>query len=223
VSDRFTHDAAPYVLGALPPEDRRAFEAHLAACPACEAAVREFAGLPGLLSRLPAAEVPAVLEGDDPAPRPSLIPSLLVRARRERRARRRRAVAAGAAAAGLAALGTGLAVDRVADPPAAEPALAFTKVVDRVPATASASLSDVPGGTRIAMTCTYEGKLDGRTRAYTLRVVREGDPKPMLVGEWPVLSTEPYRVEAVAPVPREAIDRVEVTNASGDVLLVLTP
>ena len=49
MTDRFTHDAGPYVLGALPPEDRRAFEEHLATCGHCRAEVREFAGLPGLL------------------------------------------------------------------------------------------------------------------------------------------------------------------------------
>ena len=60
MTDRFTYDAGPYVLGALPPEDRRAFEEHLATCALCQAEVREFAGLPGLLSRLPVGELPAV-------------------------------------------------------------------------------------------------------------------------------------------------------------------
>ena len=63
MTDRFTHDAGPYVLGALPPEDRRAFEEHLAVCGHCRSEVQEFAGLPGLLSRLPAGELPAVLQG----------------------------------------------------------------------------------------------------------------------------------------------------------------
>ena len=47
MTDRFTYDAGPYVLGALPPEDRRAFEEHLDGCSQCQAEVREFAGLPG--------------------------------------------------------------------------------------------------------------------------------------------------------------------------------
>jgi anti-sigma-K factor RskA len=42
-----THDeqalAAPYVLGALDPAERRAFEVHAAACPACQAEIRGFA------------------------------------------------------------------------------------------------------------------------------------------------------------------------------------
>ncbi|WP_375387548.1 anti-sigma factor family protein [uncultured Amnibacterium sp.] len=41
-----------YVLGALSPDDRRRFEAHLADCSACSRSVRELAGLPGILGRL---------------------------------------------------------------------------------------------------------------------------------------------------------------------------
>ena len=39
-----------YVLGALPPGERLAFEEHLSGCVECTATVRELAGLPGLLS-----------------------------------------------------------------------------------------------------------------------------------------------------------------------------
>lgn len=50
-ADEFaTYDAA-YVLGALSPEDRQAFEEHLQECDRCAAAVRELAGLPGLLAQ----------------------------------------------------------------------------------------------------------------------------------------------------------------------------
>ena len=37
---------AAYVLGALSPRDRRAFEQHLATCAACREAVAELAGMP---------------------------------------------------------------------------------------------------------------------------------------------------------------------------------
>ena len=111
MTDRFTHDAAPYVLGALAPEERRAFEEHLAGCEGCMAEVRDFAGLPGLLSRLPAEEVLSEPE-DQPEP-PSLLAPLLVRVGSERRARRWRAVLVGAAAACLAAVGSAVVVDTV--------------------------------------------------------------------------------------------------------------
>ena len=44
------HDDAAYVLGALSPVDRRAYEEHLRECSACQASVRSLAGLPGLLA-----------------------------------------------------------------------------------------------------------------------------------------------------------------------------
>ena len=44
---------AAYVLGALSPAERREFEEHLAGCPACQAAVSELAGMPGLLAQVP--------------------------------------------------------------------------------------------------------------------------------------------------------------------------
>jgi hypothetical protein len=51
---------AAYVLGALSADERREFEDHLSACPACQAAVADFAGMPGLLGRVPAGEVLAL-------------------------------------------------------------------------------------------------------------------------------------------------------------------
>ncbi len=76
MTDGHTHDAGPYVLGALPPENRRDFEAHLDTCADCRAEVQEFAGLPGLLSRLPADDVTDVLEGTaEPAAPDATVPS----------------------------------------------------------------------------------------------------------------------------------------------------
>lgn len=54
--------AAPYALGALAPEERRTFEAHLAECDVCRAEVRSFAEVAGLLAYgAPSAEPPAGL------------------------------------------------------------------------------------------------------------------------------------------------------------------
>ena len=53
LSDRFATWDAAYVLGALSPVERREYEEHLAGCPACQAAVSELAGLPGLLAQVP--------------------------------------------------------------------------------------------------------------------------------------------------------------------------
>jgi hypothetical protein len=220
MTDRFTHDAAPYVLGALAPEERRAFEAHVAGCAACTAEVRDFAGLPGLLSRLPADEVLSEPE-DQPEP-PSLLGVLLRRARAERRTRRWRVVLVTAAAAGLAAVGSAVVTDVAERPPAQQvAAVPFVRTEERIPVSAEATLTDVPGGTRIDMTCRYTGDFDGRQREYVLRVVPRYGGEPQQLGSWPVLSTDDYRVAVVAPLPRSQIGSLEVTNATSRVLLVL--
>lgn len=54
--------AAPYALGILSPEERRAFEAHLAGCDACRADVRAYTEVAAALARAaPAAEPPGAL------------------------------------------------------------------------------------------------------------------------------------------------------------------
>ena len=220
MTDRFTHDAAPYVLGALAPDDRRAFEEHLASCEACLVEVRDFAGLPGLLSRLPADEVLSEPE-DRPEP-PSMLAPLLLRARAERRARRWRAVLVGAAVACLAAVGSAVVVDVVDRPPAQQQVTptAFTRTDPDIPASAAATLTDVPGGTRIDMTCRYNGRIDEREREYVL-LVEPRSGQPLKLGSWPVLTNDDYRMTVVAPLRRDQIGRLVVTNATGRELLTM--
>ena len=116
MTDPFRHDAAPYVLGALTPEERYAFERHREICSACDADVRDFAGLPGLLARISDQDVPIAGgelsdshepggDGDAPAVPHLLLPALLGEVHRRRRTSRWRTMAARLAAACLAVLG----------------------------------------------------------------------------------------------------------------------
>ncbi|MFD7310756.1 anti-sigma factor family protein [Promicromonospora sp. NPDC059942] len=99
--DRYAEWDAAYVLGALSPSDRRAYERHLAECAACRAAVAELAGLPGLLGTISPAHAQALVEeAPDPAvsPGPADVVPLTSLARAARRSRlRRRALGAVAA------------------------------------------------------------------------------------------------------------------------------
>ncbi|HEY6747742.1 MAG TPA: zf-HC2 domain-containing protein [Mycobacteriales bacterium] len=226
MTDRFTYDAGPYVLGALPPEDRRAFEEHLDGCAQCQAEVREFAGLPGLLSRLPAGELPAALEGEpEPASPVSVLPSLMRAAGVQRTARRRRTLLAGVAAALVVAAGSAVVTDVVVDrsgPPAVQDnALVFTPATP-LPITTQATLIDVPGGTRIAMVCRYTGPVDGDAHEYRLRLIPRGGGKPEWLGSWPVTTTDPYTMTIVTPTARDKIGSLEVVTADGTPLSTLT-
>lgn len=65
--DRIVESGA-YVLGALPPAERTAFEAHLAGCALCRDEVADLAGIPGLLGRLDAAVAESLLGDASRAP-----------------------------------------------------------------------------------------------------------------------------------------------------------
>ena len=68
-------DDAAYLLGALGPDERAAFEVHLHTCSTCTDSLVHLAGLPGLLSRVPRKLVIAV-DGGSAAVRPAaLLPS----------------------------------------------------------------------------------------------------------------------------------------------------
>jgi putative zinc finger protein len=227
MTDRFTFDAGPYVLGALPPEERHAFEEHLDSCAACQAEVREFAGLPGLLSRLPAGELPAALEGEpEPSSPVSVLPSLLRAAGVQRTSRRRRTLLAGVAAALVVAAGSAVVTDTIVhrSAPAAvlqDTALAFTPA-SPLPIAAAATITDVPGGTQIAMTCRYTGSVDGDAHEYRLRLIPKGGGKPQWLGSWPVWSTDTYKMTIFVPVARDRIGSLEVVTADGQPLSTLS-
>ena len=95
------HLDGAYVLGSLSPGERLAYERHLSGCARCSRAVRELAGIPGLLASVDARD----LEPDAGAPLPpTLLPSLV---REVRRSQRRRSAVVGAVAAAVTAVAVG--------------------------------------------------------------------------------------------------------------------
>ena len=56
------HDDGAYVLGALSPAERAAYESHLATCSFCREAVADISALPDVLSRLDAKEFAKLLD-----------------------------------------------------------------------------------------------------------------------------------------------------------------
>lgn len=217
--DDIHRDDAAYVLGALSPADRYRFEQHLADCARCQESVRSFAGLPGLLSRVPVEQVTA-----EPAdPPPELAAALFAAARRTRR-RRRLAVAVGAAVAAAVCLVLALVLafgPGSAGRSPAPPARAMTPVAQGAPVTATAALADRPWGTDVTMRCRYHGAA-GYPVDYTLVVVQR-DGTVDQISSWSAVPGTTTVLTGTTATPRDAIRAVQVRTADGTPVLSLAP
>ncbi|WP_432500932.1 zf-HC2 domain-containing protein [Kineococcus arenarius] len=223
--DPFAVDAGPYVLGALSPAERDDFEEHLAGCPSCRSAVEDLAGLPGLLSRVPA-DVVAALGEDAPAAVPSapdtLLPRLL-RAARTRRRRRRLALAGAVAAACAVTAGGAVALL----PPAAQPVEQAAggesqrmEALMPVPLRATARLTEEDWGTQVDLVCAYADDEAGSAYPYAL-VVTDTDGNPQRIGTWQARPGHDARLSGATALTREQIAAVEVQTLQGTAVLRL--
>ena len=216
-----------YVLGALSPADRLEFERHLAECATCAPAVREMAGLPGLLGRVDESALA------DHAPASNLPPvpdTVLPRLRREIRSRaRRRLVGTGllaASAAAVVALALPL-VDQPSDGPGGPSGTSVAarpmRAVDGGAMQATVALEPVAWGTRLDLVCTYEPSTYAggeRPGTYTL-VVRTTDGGAERVGTWRPVAGQAMRLSAATALSRRDIASVEVETAQGEPVLRL--
>ncbi len=204
-----TWDAA-YALGALAAHERAEYEAHLAGCARCRAAVAELTSTAALLSRLSAddAERISTPPADDAPIRLSEI------AGRRRRSRRRAIWAAAGIAAALV-IAVPVAVAAFAPRPAVEVALdpaAYTH------ATATVALTPTAWGTDIEMACTYSAETSVSDATYVLAVV-SADGAATALSTWRVAPGVTARVDAVTALPLAGIRSVEIRDEAGKVLL----
>ncbi|MGH3098840.1 MAG: anti-sigma factor family protein [Streptosporangiales bacterium] len=219
--DRFATFDAAYVLGALSPEDRRAYEQHLSECADCARAVRELAGVPGLLGKVP--EELATAEHAETAPPATLLPTLLWRTRRTRRRRRALtgSIASMAAAACLALLFILAVRPVISGPGVAEPTTSMTPVVP-VPVHATIGLEATSTGTRVAMHCVYEQGTGGQPRTYALVLVgSDGDVEH--VASWAIAPGDEANFDGSTPVRLHDIKAVEIRTSTGQPLLRVRP
>ncbi|SDX83716.1 Putative zinc-finger [Modestobacter sp. DSM 44400] len=225
--DRFEHYDAAYVLGALSREDRIAFETHLPTCPRCSAAVAELAVLPGLLARLPGLPAPA----DTPQQLPeTVLPGILATVRRARSRRRVWGAAAGVTAAAVLVTGTAVVTDQIRPDSATSPAVVGESVpltvVGDAPVDAELRLEGAAWGTRITMTCRYDGPAatgpydTGIT--YHLVVVSQDD-SIQSVASWQVLPGRDARVAGSTDLTSDEIAEVQLRDDAGTVLLEGAP
>jgi hypothetical protein len=216
-----------YVLGSLSPAERREFEQHLDGCDHCSRAVRDLAGLPGLLGRIG----PEVFDESEPEPVPETLLPRLSRAVR-RRQQRRTWLTAGIAAAAAVVVTTGgaIALDHgdsktpvSSGPPAVaiDPSRSMTRVATD-PMTASVSLTSVAWGTKLDLTCSYpRGTVDYEGGAYAL-VVHLANGHTEQVATWNGLPGKQMHVSGATSAWKSTIRSVVVTKLGGGPVAQLT-
>jgi anti-sigma factor RsiW len=224
--DPFLDYDAAYVMGALDPQDRRAFEAHLATCPRCTAAVSELAGMPGLLAQVPTEQMLAPRAVPEPLP-DTLLPRLAAAIRAQRIRRRVWSGVIGAAAA--AVLVTGVLLTTGDPSPRDMPGIALPMhAVTSVPVTATVHLDSVTWGTRVNLECTY-GDADGETvekwgpRTYRLVVVPRDGTAVQQVAAWIALPGKTVTPAGSTSLHPAQIREIRLLNTAGDTLLEVSP
>jgi hypothetical protein len=245
----YAHDDGAYVLGALSPAERSAYERHLAACPACREAVAEIAVLPGLLGRLDSATALQLLgpdgteneadgppwpvmnrgDGGDDARVVSLVGRAAQSRRRDRRARRFRAATTALVAAGaalIAAFGISMLQGGPTNPPdnpaiVAQPSMSPMSPVDGPgPVEASIGLQTRAWGTEIIMDCSYEKRPSGDDRAWALHMFAVGpDNESEHVSSWVAAPGKEVHLGGATRFSGDQLVRIELRRTDGTVMM----
>ena len=225
------HDDGAYVLGALSPAERAAYERHLATCSFCREAVADIAVLPGLLGRLDPADFAKLLDPtlSSAAPARNRMPALVTAAqstrRKERKQTRIRVLSTSLAAAVVAlVVGVGAVFWMGTGPPAqpvAGPMVAMTAVADKVPVSAKVSVTGLSAGTRVTLVCSYTD--DDRTpdlKPYTIWLKAEGpDGETDTMGSWVAAPGKDFSMSGVTHLVGAALSRLVLVRDDGKVLL----
>ena len=226
------HDDGAYVLGALSPAERAAYERHLATCSFCREAVADIAVLPGLLGRLSAADFERLMEPDFVTPRPqprrTSMPDLVTAAqstRREERKRLRWRVMGTALAAACLALVVGIGAvfwmgrGATPDPTVPGPTVAMTPVNDQVPVTAQINIAGAPGGTKVNLVCAYN-RPNADAEPYTIRLMAYGpDRETEQLGSWIASPGKEFSMSGVTHFTDGMLSRLALVRNDGRTLL----
>ncbi|WP_245718212.1 anti-sigma factor family protein [Nocardia miyunensis] len=213
---------APYVLGSLSRAERLRYEAHLAECASCRDAVAELSGLPGLLGQVDP-EVALALIDTPPAPKLIAVQQDQQQAeqpRAEPRGHRRDrwitigAAVAAAAAAVVIAVPITIAIERHPEQPSTEQVVAERQLAPVLPSpvTASYKLVEVPGGTRIEMSCTYSPSETDYTWQGALWV-QHADGTEAMVAQWTAHPGQTLTPDGTTAVPPDQIRSVQIRDA----------
>ncbi|WP_406247960.1 zf-HC2 domain-containing protein [Microbacterium sp. M] len=220
--ERFAEWDASYVLGALSPADRAAFEVHASGCSVCREALADLAPLPGLLARVPRTDAIDLLSVEEPAEAPASDPArtriVELGVARARRTRRTRWLLASAAAA--AVIAGFVAVPAVLSQQAGPVETVALELVEDVPLDASVRIEDVAWGTRLSLTCSYGEAADAPYGGweYALVVVSTSGVESRL-STWRAFPDTTAQVAAGTALRAEDIAAIELRGPSGAVLM----
>jgi hypothetical protein len=225
------HDDGAYVLGALSPSERAAYERHLASCSFCREAVADIAVLPGLLGRLDPADFAKLLDPTltqpSPPPRRTLNPMLVTAVqktrRRERKKTRVRVLSTALAAAVLAlivGIGAVFVTGNAGAPTQPGPNVAMTPTDANVPLKAMIGVTSAPGGTRVNLKCYYDNT-NPAMKPYTVRLVAYGpDDEEDQLGSWTAVPGKEFTMPSAAThLATDSLSRLELVRTDGKVLL----
>ncbi|BCB86404.1 anti-sigma factor family protein [Phytohabitans suffuscus] len=232
----YAYDSGAYVLGALSPSERAAYERHLADCPTCREAVGEVAVLPGLLGRLDPAGLEQIASAPSAESRMPDLLSAVTDARRKDRATRRWRTAGSMLTAACLALFVGFGAGILRDgssagtqgPPVAQsttpgPAaprmVAMKSVVGNIPVTAEVGLTPTKVGTEITMHCAYPAH-SGGSKSYTYRLYAWNSEGEMeAIGSWAVSPGDDVAFTGITSFAPGELARVAITKKDGTPLL----
>ena len=225
----YAFDDGAYVLGALSPSERAAFERHLAECAACREAVANVAVLPGLLGRLSSADAAAVGSVTAEFVTEQRIPRLVAAIGRARRKARAKAVAAvlvtaavalsAGVSAGMARLPTTGAIEGLVTHPPSRPTMYSMFEVTATNATAEVAFEENLAGTVITMHCAYP-MLSEYHRPYLFRLYAIGvDGQTEQVNSWMAGPGEELTITGMVRLSMEELTRVELRGRDNTVYL----
>lgn len=211
--DRFWNYDAAYVLGALPPDERRRYERHVRRCRRCAAATREVSGMPDLLAQ---ADITRPGQAPVRAPQPTAP---------VRWYGRRPGLLTGVMLSGAVCLITAIVLTlaiAVRQHERAAPApVAMTHVVP-APINADAQLVNVAWGTQIEMSCSYADTDADRLPASYLLVAVDRFGRSQQLATWSVVPGTVSHISATTNLPRADIKTLEVRTPAGRPVLQLS-